>query len=100
MKNVNNPIHTGNHPKPQRQLSARDKILYSLAAGCILSANVAVYIGLLLPPKGEIHSSLLTFFGLVCAFAGTLFGISADFRSTLMSFRTDAHTDTEKNSDK
>lgn len=76
--------------KPEkRPLSTRDKILYGLAVLSILSANVAVYVGLLLPPEGEIHGSILMFFGLVCAFSAAMFGITADFHSSLISLRTD-----------
>lgn len=67
-------------------MSLRERLLFGLATSCMISANVAVYIGLCMPPQGEIHSSLLTFFGIVCAFVGGLFGLTANFRSSAVSF--------------
>lgn len=81
--------------KSATKLTVREKILYSLAVGSMLAANVAVYIALFLPPEGEVHSSILGFFGMVCAFSAAMFGISADFRSSLVSFRTEK-TDSSK----
>lgn len=74
----------GTSREPSGKLSKRERILYSMAGLCIVSANAAVYIGLFMPPKGEVDSSILGYFGLVCAFAGALFGITADFRSSMM----------------
>ncbi|WP_321479709.1 hypothetical protein [uncultured Bacteroides sp.] len=45
------------------------------AAGCLL-----LFIGLWLPPEGEIHSSVLVAFGEVLTFAGSLFGIDYRYR--------------------
>ncbi|MBD5172301.1 MAG: hypothetical protein HDT02_03655 [Bacteroidales bacterium] len=63
------PISNGN-------LSLKDKVLYSLAVLLVLASVICIFLGLFLEPRGEIHPSVLTYFGLSCSFAAGLLGIS------------------------
>lgn len=47
-----------------------------VVAGCVLLG-----FGFALPPKGEIHSSVLVAFGEILTFAGALFGIDYHYRN-------------------
>lgn len=40
-----------------------------------------LYLGVWLPPEGEIHSSLLVAFGETSTFAGALFGVDYQYRN-------------------
>ena len=53
--------------------------LYIATILCI-SGLVLLYLGFLVPPQGEIHSSVLVAFGEVSTFAGALFGVDYKYR--------------------
>ena len=68
-------------------LTMKEFVTYSLAVGCMLAATVAIFLSLFIPPKGEVHSSILTYFGISSAFCGSLLGISAHYNSELTKFK-------------
>lgn len=49
-------------------LTMKEIITYTLAVSCMIAAIVAIFLGLYLPPRGEVHPSLLTYFGISSAF--------------------------------
>lgn len=49
--------------------------IFLIAVGCSL-----LIAGFLIPPKGEIHNSVLIAFGEILTFAGALFGIDYRYR--------------------
>ena len=71
------------------KLTFKELFLYGMSAACMASGIAAVFLGMYLPPKGEVHASILTYFGISSAFAGSLLGISAHVSSELMKFRTE-----------
>lgn len=52
-----------------------DKSRLVLATGMIVSGIVLVYIAFFTPPVGEIHGSILGFFGEIETMAGAILGI-------------------------
>lgn len=71
------------------KLTIKEVITYSLAVGCMIAAIVAIFWGMLIEPKGEVHASLLTYFGISSAFCGSLLGISAHYSNELTKFKTE-----------
>ena len=57
-------------------LTFKEIIIYTLAVVTMLSGITLLFIGLFIPPEGEIHGSVLTAFGSVCIFVASLLGIS------------------------
>ena len=70
------------------KLTIKELIIYALAISCMTAATVAIFIGMYLPPQGEVHASLLTYFGISSAFCGSLLGISAHYSNELTKFKT------------
>ncbi|MDE5774680.1 MAG: hypothetical protein K2H86_09545 [Muribaculaceae bacterium] len=75
------------------KLTIKELIVLMLAVSCMAAAIVAIFLGMFLPPKGEVHSSVLTYFGISSAFCGSLLGISAHYSNELTKFKTQV-TDT------
>lgn len=71
------------------KLSFKEVIVYWLAIVTMIVAMVAIFVSLYMPPRGEVHSSVLTYFGLSCAFVSTLLGITAHFNNQLNKFKTE-----------
>ena len=58
------------------KLTFKEVIIYILAIVVMIAGLSLLFIGLFIPPEGEIHSSVLTAFGTVCIFVASLLGIS------------------------
>ena len=70
------------------KLTMKELITYALAIGCMTAAVVAIFLGMYIPPQGEVHASVLTYFGISSAFCGALLGISAHYSNELTKFKT------------
>ncbi|WP_321332454.1 hypothetical protein [uncultured Bacteroides sp.] len=59
------------------------KLSIQLLTACLLTAAgcVFLFVGLWMPPVGELHPSVLVAFGEIMTFAGSLFGIDYHYRS-------------------
>ncbi|MBD5268830.1 MAG: hypothetical protein HDS45_04445 [Bacteroides sp.] len=66
----------------------REIILYGIAIICQLTAITAIFLSIYIEPKGEIHSSILTYFGITCGFCGSILGISTHYSNELTKFKT------------
>ena len=71
------------------KLTFKELVMYSLAVACEVAATVAIFLGMYLPPQGEVHASVLTYFGISSAFCGSLLGISAHYQSENTKFKTE-----------
>lgn len=58
------------------------KLTLQLIMGCILciAGLTLLFVGCFIPPKGEIHSSVLVAFGEVCTFSGALIGVDYHYK--------------------
>ncbi|MDE7355356.1 MAG: hypothetical protein K2N21_01095 [Rikenellaceae bacterium] len=72
------------------RLPFRDTVLYALTVVCLLAAVTVIFIAVFTAPKGEIHSSVLTYFGISLGFTGSVFGISAHADAQIERIRADA----------
>lgn len=71
------------------KLTFKEVIVYILAVITMLSGITLLFIGLFIPPEGEIHGSVLTAFGSVCIFVASLLGISLHYANELDKFKND-----------
>ena len=55
--------------------------MYSIAILSIVTAFVLLFCGMFTAPEGEIHDSVLTAFGIVLLFVGTLLGLDLRYAS-------------------
>ena len=69
------------------KLSKKDIWMYSVASFVIVCCWIATFIGLYLPPPGEIHSSVLVALGQGILFVATIFGVSYYVKNQLGEFR-------------
>jgi len=70
------------------RLTFKELITYSLSVVCMVAAIVAIFLAMYIEPQGEIHASVLTYFGISSAFCGSLLGISAHYSSELNKFKS------------
>lgn len=71
------------------KLTIREFITFSIAVACMVAAVVAIFLSLYIPPEGEVHTSVLTYFGISSAFCGSLLGISIHYSNELNRFKSD-----------
>lgn len=71
------------------KLAFKEVIIYTLAVVTMLAGLTLLFIGLFIPPEGEIHGSVLTAFGSVCIFVASLLGISLHYANELDKFKND-----------
>lgn len=69
------------------ELSYRDKVAYSVTIGAFVIGVALSVTGMVLPPVGEVHPTVITLVGLFLSFAGALLGISHHFESELGKFK-------------
>lgn len=68
------------------KLTIREVLVYVLAVFSTTAGFVLLFLGMLLPPEGQIHESVLTAFGIVCIFSGSLLGISIHYDNKTSEF--------------
>lgn len=69
------------------KLTFKEVIIYTLAVVTMLAGLALLFIGLYIPPEGEIHGSVLTAFGSICIFVASLLGISLHYANELDKFK-------------
>lgn len=69
------------------RLSFKEVIIYVLAVVTMTAGLTLLFIGLFIPPEGEIHSSVITAFGILCTFVASLLGISIHYANELDKFK-------------
>ena len=82
------------------ELSYRDKVAYSVTIGAFVIGVALSITGMVLPPVGEIHPSVITLVGLFLSFAGALLGISHHFENELGKFKASVEQKLNENRDK
>lgn len=61
--------------------------MYSLAIMSIVAGFTMLFLNMYLPPRGEIHESVLTAFGIILIFVGSLLGIEMHYSNKLNEFK-------------
>ena len=69
------------------KLSFKEAVVYSMAVLSLIAGFVLLFISLYTEPKGEIHDSVLTAFGIILVFVGSLLGISMHYANELNTFK-------------
>lgn len=80
------------------KLSIKDMLIYILAVVSMSAGLTLLFLGLYIPPEGEIHTSVLSAFGVICIFVAALLGISLHFGNELDKFKANVTQFTEKHS--
>lgn len=63
-------------PKKWGELSFKDKLAYSAAVFSLMMSWIVVILGVLTPPPGEVHTSVLSVLGITMMFVASIFGIA------------------------
>lgn len=71
------------------KLTFKDILIYILVVVTMGSGLSLLFIGLYIPPEGEIHQSVLTAFGLISIFVASLLGISLHYGNELEKLKTE-----------
>lgn len=71
------------------KLSFKEFFLYGLVCVCMAAAITAIFLGMYLPPMGEIHPSIITYFGISSAFAGSIVGINIHYKNKVEDFKAE-----------
>ena len=65
------------------KLTFKEVVIYLLAIIAMIAGLTLLYLGLFIPPAGEIHESVLTAYGLISIFVGSLLGITIHYANEL-----------------
>lgn len=69
------------------KLTFKEILTYGLAVCSAVASVVGIFLSLYIPPVGEIHASVLTYFGISCGFVAALLGISIHYSNELSKFK-------------
>ena len=70
------------------KLSFKEMLGYALAILTMMAGIVLLFLGMYIPPEGQIHSSVLSAFGMICVFSASLLGISIHYANELTKFKS------------
>ena len=80
-------------------VTPRDKVQFGIAIGLMLFGCVVLLIGLLTPPEGQIHQSVLIAFGEIATLAAGVLGIDAIYTNKLQKIVAELKKDNPKEQD-
>ncbi|MBD5279088.1 MAG: hypothetical protein HDS35_00890 [Bacteroides sp.] len=69
------------------KLSFKDALAYSMAYLSLIVGFVLLFIGMFTDPKGQIHESVLTAFGIILVFVGAILQISLYWANQLSQMK-------------
>lgn len=69
------------------KLTFKETVVYSMAFLSLVTGFVLLFIGMFTEPRGQIHESVLTAFGVILIFVGSLMGISMHYANELTHFK-------------
>ena len=82
--------------KSMDTVTPRDKVQFSIAIGLMVFGCVVLLIGLLTPPEGQIHQSVLVAFGEIATLAAGVLGIDAIYTNKLQKIVAELKKDSAK----
>lgn len=82
--------------KSMDEVTPRDKVQFGIAIGLMVFGCVVLMVGLLTPPEGQIHQSVLVAFGEIATLAAGVLGIDAIYTNKLQKIVADLKKETEK----
>lgn len=78
------------------EVTPRDKVQFGIAIGLMVFGCVVLLVGLLTPPEGQIHQSVLVAFGEIATLAAGVLGIDAIYTNKLQKIVADLKKENEK----
>lgn len=69
------------------KLTFKDTLAYGLAIAASITGFVLLFLGMYIPPEGQIHETVLTAFGIILVFSGSLLGISMHYDNETKKFK-------------
>ena len=69
------------------KLSFKETLMYAITIVSLLAGFILLFCGMIIPPKGEIHDSVLAAFGFVLCFVGALLGLDLKYANITASFK-------------
>lgn len=82
--------------KSMDSVTPRDKVQFGIAIGLMVFGCVVLLIGLLTPPEGQIHQSVLIAFGEIATLAAGVLGIDAIYTNKLQKIVAELKKDSAK----
>lgn len=82
--------------KSMDEVTPRDKVQFGIAIGLMVFGCVVLLIGLLTPPEGQIHQSVLVAFGEIATLAAGVLGIDAIYTNKLQKIVADLKSNENK----
>lgn len=82
--------------KSMDSVTPRDKVQFGIAIGLMVFGCVVLLIGLLTPPEGQIHQSVLIAFGEIATLAAGVLGIDAIYTNKLQKIVAELKKDNTK----
>ena len=73
------------------KLTFKEVLVYCLATMTMIAGITMLFLGMYLPPSGQIHESVLTAFGIICVFSASLLGISMHYANELNKFKSNVN---------
>lgn len=73
------------------KLTFKEVLVYCLATMTMIAGITMLFLGMYLPPSGQIHESVLTAFGIICVFTASLLGISMHYANELNKFKSNVN---------
>lgn len=77
-------------------VTPRDKVQFGMAIGLMAFGCVVLLIGLLYPPEGQIHNSVLVAFGEIATLVAGILGIDAIYTNKLQKIVADIKGEKDK----
>lgn len=85
--------------KSMDSVTPRDKVQFGIAIGLMVFGCVVLLIGLLTPPEGQIHNSVLVAFGEIATLAAGVLGIDAIYTNKLQKIVAELKKENPKEQD-
>lgn len=82
--------------KSMDEVTPRDKVQFGIAIGLMIFGCVVLLIGLLTPPEGQIHNTVLVAFGEIATLAAGVLGIDAIYTNKLQKIVAELKKDNPK----
>lgn len=70
-------------------LTIKDKVSLILCIVSFVFGMILSILGLIMPPMGEIHPSVITTLGMFLTFSGSILGISLHYKLELEKFKSE-----------
>lgn len=78
-------------------VTPRDKVQFGMAIGLMLFGCALLLIGVLTPPEGQIHNSVLLAFGEIATLIAGILGIDAIYTNKLQKIVAELKNETKPN---